>query len=511
MKKFRFPAVLIVLCLAFTVFSPASYALEPPAVTGQAIVLADLETGEIIYSTDNINDPRSPASLTKIMTVLLAVEAVESGQVSLDDMVTAPANVREGLSDDSSTAWIMYGETMSFKDLLYCAMVQSANEACNVIGCHLDGSIDAFVSHMNSRAEELGCMNTHFLDPNGLSNDGHYCSAYDMYLIAREAVSHPLFMTICNTSHYDVPPTNMTETRRLDNSNALISSGSIYGSGYLYEYASGVKTGYTRAAGYCLVSTAEKDGIHAIAVVMGCKGQLNSDETDFFNFVDTRTLYDWLFENFSYRTLISAGETVDKVSVDLASGDGMALLHTTEDIVRLIPKDISDDMIEKTVRIYDDELTAPIAAGTALGEVTISAGGETYGTLKLVTTNSIELSKGEYLRTRIHDALTGTWVKVIIIIVAVIALLYFILVIRYRILRRRHIKKRRLAEKQRREREREMMQRRESEREMMQRRSAEYTPVQTYRRTYESLDADRRMDDEVDLDEFFRSLEDKDR
>lgn len=256
-----------------------------------------------------MNERRSPASLTKIMTGLLAVEALDNGQCSMTDMVTAGQDCLTGLGDDSSNSGIMPGETMSFKDLFYCAMIHSANEACNVLATYISGSISAFVEQMNKRAEELGCTDTHFLDPNGLSNDGHYTTAHDLYLITREALKHPDFMTACNTVYYETEATNMNPPRQMYNSNALLTSGGYYGDSYVYDGAAGVKTGYTRAAGYCLVSTAQKNSINALAIVMGCSGQLNSGADwngEYNNFVSSITLYDWLFDNFSYRTILTA-------------------------------------------------------------------------------------------------------------------------------------------------------------------------------------------------------------
>lgn len=449
MKKIKYFPIILMICLIFAAVSPAAYAVNDPEITANAVVLADLNGGDIIYSR-NMDAQVSPASLTKIMTVLIAVEAVEQGRINLTDVITAQADCRAGLEDDSSTAGIQPGEQLSFGDLLYCAMVYSANEACNVIGTQLAGSVSAFVELMNERAAQLGCTGTHFLDPNGLSNEGHYTTAYDMYLIAREAVSHELFMSICNTVSYVVPATNMSEARSMQNSNALISTGSIYGSGYFYEYAAGVKTGYTRAAGYCLVSTAQKDGKRMMAVVMGCRGQLNTGDTDFFNFVDSRTLYDWVFDNFSYQTVVSTELTAATVNVELAEGDGVTALHPEQDITMLLPNDADLNALELHVTTDSEKLVAPIPAGTVLGEAEIFLSGNRIGTVKLVNNAAVDMSKKEFLAAHLRQTFSSTGVRVFILVLVLLMAGYFALVIRYRRLRQKHLREKRLAEQRRR-------------------------------------------------------------
>jgi D-alanyl-D-alanine carboxypeptidase (penicillin-binding protein 5/6) len=165
MKKFRVFPLLLLLCLAMSLIAPAAAALDDPLVAAQAVILLNEETGEILYEK-NADERRTPASLTKMMTGLLLCEAVESGRVNLDDAVAAGLDCQNGLVEGATNASIVSGEVMTLKDLFYCAMVASANDACNVIGSYLSGSIDAFVDEMNDRAAALGCRDTHFVDPN---------------------------------------------------------------------------------------------------------------------------------------------------------------------------------------------------------------------------------------------------------------------------------------------------------------------------------------------------------
>ena len=234
-----------------------------------------------------------------------------------------------------------------------------------------------------------------------------------------------------------------------------MSDGSIYGADYLYEGTAGVKTGYTRAAGYCLVSTCLRGDVDLLAVVMGSTGVLNSDRSDYGNFVDSIALYDWAFGSFAYRTLLGA-EPVTEAEVALSKDGEKVVLKPAEEVRALLPADVADDEVNISTVIYDDKLTAPIEAGTELGELEISVRGESFGRVRLVSANAIEISKGEYLKQRLHDTFSHGWFKALVIIVVIIALAYAILVMRYRRMRRRHMRERRMAE-QRRRMERERM------------------------------------------------------
>jgi len=444
MKKFRIIPLILTICLLFAAFAPAAGALDDPSLhSAKAVVLADMDSGRLLYSM-NADEQRSPASLTKIMTLLLAVEALERGEVTLEEMVTAQSDCLEGLNTDSSTSGIQPGEVMRYQDLLYCAMVHSANEACNVLAHRVSGSVSAFVDKMNERARELGCTNTHFADPNGLSNENHYTTAYEMYLITREALEHPLFAEICNTKGYDMPATNYSQARSFANSNALISADSDYGSGYLYPAAAGVKTGFTQRAGYCLVSTAEKDGVRLLAVVMGCDGWLNAGIDEYENFSDTIALYNWAFDNFAYRTAVSATNVVTRVQVELAAEtDSGVNLRPQNDVTLLLPKDLDLETTELKTTIYDDMLVAPINAGTVLGRAEIVIDGVNYGRVNLVNAAAVELSRREFMNRQVHETVGRPWFIVLLVFVALLAGGYLILVLRYRAQRRKYLRRKR--------------------------------------------------------------------
>lgn len=494
MKKIKLLPLVLIICLIFAAWAPSASALDDPSLAVKAAVLADLDSGRIIYSK-NMDEQRSPASLTKVMTVLLAVEALENGQCTLDEMVTAPADCQAGMDSDSSNASIVSGEEMSYGDYLKCAIIHSANDACNVIASHVAGSIDAFVTMMNEKAADLGCVNTRFADPNGLS-DSNQTTAYDLYLIASEAIKHEQFMTLCDTDYCEIPATNVNDVRRYYNSNALITPNGNYGSNYVYEYAAGVKTGFTRAAGNCLISTAEKSGVNVLAVVLGGGGPNNTGASTYDNFADSIKLYDWVFDNFSYREVLNAADPVVQAEVQYAESGSGAILRPAASVSLLLPTDVDETTRSLEYTVYEDRLVAPIAAGTVLGQATIVIDGVNYGVVDLVTNTKIDLSKGEYLKMRLHDIFDHGWIKVLIIIVVLFAAGYIALVLRYRSLRKKHLREKRLAE-QRRRRAQEELYRRDS-----------VPTVKEPTQRFSTVDPSERFDS-ADFDEIFREYSSK--
>lgn len=467
MKKIRALTLIIILSLIISLWAPCALAaptepspsatptpaetnadgLTVPKMTATYVVLADLDTGKMLYER-NEDAKAYPASLTKIMTALLAVEAVENGTVALTDKVAAFDDCRFDLTDDSSTSDIVPGEVLTFEDLLYCALLASANEACNIIGEYLAGSVSDFVVMMNQRAKELGCTGTNFVNTHGLPDENHYTTAHDMYLLSKEAVSHELFMSVCNSNSYTVPANNVSEARTLYNSNALISGKGVYGGGYIYDYAAGVKTGHTSAAGYCLVSTAEKNGVHVMAVVMGCSSNQREDgSTSFGNFNDSINLYKWVFENYQYLTVYSTQDLLAEAKIKYAPADAETVtLRPESDVSLLVPSTIDPEGFEKNITLYEASLVAPISAGQALGEMEISQGGVSYGTVKLVATSSVDMSQSQFMKEKISNTFSSVWVQIVFWLVILVILIYVALVIRYRIRKQRYLREKRQRE-----------------------------------------------------------------
>lgn len=438
MKKSKILLLILILALAVSLLAPTALATEEttesieetvsvadaaPELSAAAAILMDTETGDIYYE-QSIDEQRAPASTTKIMTALLVIEAIENGQFTLDDSVAAYDDCQQGMDEDSSNASpiIEPGEILSVRDLLYCAMLVSANEACNILAEYTAGSISDFVTMMNEKATELGCTNTHFANPSGLEDSDHYSSARDMALIAREAVTHDSFVALCSSSSYTVDATNINDSRSLTNTNKFVDPDSSYYNADVY----GIKTGYLEVAGGCLVTAIEKDDIGIIAVILG---DVVDDDGD-YRYSDTAALFTWLYDNFSYRQVLSSTDSVIKVPVTLATSDTISG-RPDESITVLLPNDFDMDSLEYEYIIYSERdatpLVAPVSAGTILGEVTVRVGDRVFGTVNIVATNTAELSKSVYLKSAVKSVLQQPIIHKLLVILIIVVALYLIL------------------------------------------------------------------------------------
>lgn len=432
MMKLRITALALCLSLVLGMALPCALAEDdgaPKLKSTQCALLGDMGSGRILFNIDAYSR-REPASLTKIMTLLLAVEAIEAGTASTDDMVTASAACKTGLEHDSSTAYIDRGETMSLRDLLYCAALASANEACNIIAEHVAGSISAFVERMNTRAAELGCSGTHFANTHGMPDDNHYTTARDIFLIACEGMRHQLFAQLVGCRKYTTSATNDSPARVLESSNALITPDSPYSDKYVYSGAVGIKTGYTEKAGYCLVSAVQRDGVNVIAVVLGADGDTANKEFD--SFADTVTLLDWCFENYSYRSIVERGYPAAVQPIEKDGRRGEITLVCSQEINALAEKALDAAKLKSEVTLYAQTLTDVPAEGTELGAVTFSDpnDGTVYGTVTLVSQGEARFEEPETQSVRPQElSREQKLATVIVCSIAVFLLLVFILLL----------------------------------------------------------------------------------
>lgn len=427
MKTKRFLALFLVLILSFCLVPPA-LADEPalpkaPDINCQAALLVDYNTGLPLYAK-NEHQEMYPASLTKIMTALLVLEAVDSGKLSLTDSLTASRSaMTTGLDEDGSTAGIQEGETMTVEQYLTCMLVVSANEACNVLAEAVAGSVSAFVEAMNAKAQALGCENTHFVNATGLHDPQHYTSAWDLYLITRAAMEHEDFMRICDTGKAVIPATNLSEERTLHTTNYLID---VWRSrGYINADAHGIKTGSTDAAGHCLVSSAIRGSLHFVSVALGGERKtLEDGEIRTYSFYDTNQLFKWAFENFSYQTIAMETEEIQEVPVELSKTDHVTV-HPAGDVEVLLPKTLSSELLERDIELQSS-VDAPVSAGQKLGTMTLSYDGTTYATLDLVASFDVEASRLKTLLRSIQDFFSKTSVRVVGIIVLLLLILLLV-------------------------------------------------------------------------------------
>lgn len=390
MKKARVLTLALTLCLILTVFCPSAVADSAPDISARNAIVMDMSSGTVLYEKD-ADGKAEPASTTKIMTMLLVCEALERGDVSLDDQVSAKeADLRLG-DDDASTVKIKGGEVLSLRDLCYCAMLVSANDACNVIASHVAGSVSQFVQLMNDRAAELGCTGTHFVNTNGLPSAQHYTTARELAVITTEALKHDTFREFCGTTEYTVPATDVSKARPLSNSNALINANACYGDNYLYEGSYGVKTGHTDAAGYCLVSAVKADDLDLLSVVLGSDGDSVNGKY-FNNFGDTIKLLDYCRENWHNSLILGSDEALWEIPVKMGVKKQLTL-SPAEGVRRVLPADYDLNNLKRDISVNEDFVTAPISKGTVLGQVIVSTPkGEILSTTDLVASTDVHAS-----------------------------------------------------------------------------------------------------------------------
>ena len=332
------------------------------AIGAPSAALMEKETGRLIYEK-NSHERLFPASVTKVMTMLLIVEDIESGKAQLTYTVTAS---ERAASFGGSCVYLEAGEQMSVSDMLKCIAVVSANDCAVAMAEHLSGSESLFVDRMNRRAEELGMKDSHFTNCSGLFDDGdHYTSAYDVALMSRELVKHDMIK--------DFTTIWMDSIRggefELSNTNKLVHS---------YPGCTGLKTGYTSSAMYCLAATAERDGVEYIAVVMHAESSESRNR-------DARTLLDVGFANYSLCSL-RMEQPLPELKVELGRADSVSLEYGGEAYALVEGKGQTpeyDLRLKKTVQ-------APVRAGEALGELTVRIRGQVVETVPILAAEDVE-------------------------------------------------------------------------------------------------------------------------
>ena len=348
-------ALLLLLTLA-----PAARA-EDRAVDSQACILMEKTTGQILYAV-NEHQQLEPASVTKIMTILLVMEAIDSGVLAYGDMVTASAYAS---SMGGSQIWLKENEQLTVEDMLKAVCVVSANDCSVALAEHLAGSADAFVARMNQRAQELGMEDTNFVNPTGLPAQGHVTSAHDIAIMSRELIlNHPdirKFTTIWMDSLRD-------GASGLVNTNKLIR---------FYEGATGLKTGSTDAAKYCLSATAERGGMELIAVILKAP-------TSVQRFESAKALLNYGFANYSLVT-VDPPEALRPIPVAL--GDTAWVMPKLDGDNTLLVRKNQANSLDVQVEL-EEALEAPVEAGQEVGRMTVTSNGEIVADIPLVAEQS---------------------------------------------------------------------------------------------------------------------------
>lgn len=398
--------IISAVCLGKVDVKAADYWPDAPETLSPGVILMEESTGTILYEK-NSDEAHYPASITKIMTTLLALE-----NGNLSDMVTFSDDAIN--NTEGSGIARDYGEQMTLEQCLYGVMLESANECAYAVAEHVGGTVENFVDMMNAKAKELGCTNTHFANPHGLQDENHYTTAHDMALIAQAAYQNETFRIIIGTKMYTIPPTNKhAEETVLRNHHDMLCTYHNANRKYLYPYCVGGKTGYTATANSTLVTYAEKDGMTLICVVM--------DTQSPNQFIDTVNLFDYAFDNFQVLnvaendTNYSAETTVDNGNLNNIE----PFVELDKDAVIVLPKTAEFSDTSSSVEYNDSD---PEIAGS----ITYTYAGRNVGKADIKTTGVVVEGyafDNESTEEEEQEAVSTVQVKPIVVVLLIVAVI----------------------------------------------------------------------------------------
>ena len=373
-KKIFILIIVLILLLLNCNFTFA--ASDEPNLVSEAAILIDSNTNKILYSK-NADQKMYPASTTKILTAILTLE-----NCNLDDEVTVSDTAILDIPEGYSSANLQFGEVLTVEQLLQLLLVHSANDAANVLAEHVGGSIESFVSMMNTKVHDLGLENTHFTNAYGLHDENHYTTAYDLAIIMKYCVQNNDFRRIAGSASVAIPATNKSGVRKYDSTNDLI----IPNSKNYYQYLTAGKTGFTTPAGECLVTSAYKNDIELICVILGGSQTVNNSS---LRFSETKELYEYGYNNYSLKPIVSEGNSIYNVTIDNATKETENLdLIAENDINAIVSNDVSLDNLEPSITLYQN-LTAPITEGTIIGSAEYDVDGVKYN-VNLIASHNVE-------------------------------------------------------------------------------------------------------------------------
>ena len=376
---------ILILIISIISLFPSTILASDVSVNAPAAILMETSTGKIVYEK-NIYEKMYPASLTKVLTAIIVLE-----NCKLEEVVTASYDAVMGVEFGYVTVNLQVGEELKVEELLNVLMVASANDAAIILAEYVAGSVEEFSTLMNKKAEEIGCLNSNFVNPNGIHDENHYSTAYDLALITQYAMKNDTFREIVKKTYYILPATNKYDKsdRVFGTTNELlIVNNNERKDNYYYKYATGIKTGFTTPAGYCLVASSEKNGLEYIAVL------LNAGQTEdglSARYIDAKTLFDYGYDNFLIKKVAQKGSSIQTIEVKNATKETKRLdVLIDDDVYAFVNKTEINNAVTPEINI-DENLKAPIEKGAIIGKVTYDINGIKYER-NLISANLVEKS-----------------------------------------------------------------------------------------------------------------------
>lgn len=417
----------LVPALIGAVFAEETTAPEPPlpdaptAVNCKAAYLYNFENDKVVFDL-NADEAVYPAATVKLMTALIIFDMFGD---RLDDTITvSDAMVKEFAGNKIGFS---AGEVVSYRQMLNCMLVNSANDAAIILAHAAAGSTDAFVRMMNEKTDWLGLTSTHYTNPTGMHSDAMKTTASDVAALAKYAYAIPGFIDITSTPKYVMEATNMSDYRNIYNRNCLISK--YYGTGYIYQGTLGMSAGATEKAGDVLCAVARQGDLTYLAIIMGA----TDDEDEKYSYYNAISMFDWAFKAYDYKKVLSSARVVCELPVTLSQTLDYVTLVPKNDITVFIPSkiDVSSD-VTYNYSTYQPSLEAPVEAGAEVGYITVLCGGEILGSCPLVTTSSINRSEFLYVLSEIKEFTGGRFFRGTLVSIVVLSLGYVLITARRR-------------------------------------------------------------------------------
>lgn len=396
------------ICLFFIfINSYQCMASSAPNISAESAILIDSSTSKILYGK-NEKQKMYPASTTKILTAILALE-----NCNLDDIVTVPNEAINSIPSGYSIASLQEGEQLTVNQLLQMLLVYSANDAANVLAFHISGSIEKFADLMNEKVSSLGLTDTHFTNPSGIHDENHYTTAYDLAIIMQYCMKNNTFRHLAGLLYCNIPQTNKSQARTFHTTNEmLVKNDTNIAKNNYYEYAIAGKTGFTTPAKNCLVSVSNKDNLELICVVLASGTNPDGSST---KFSDSKSLFEYGYENFGIKTLIEQGVTVKSIDISNATDDTKSLdLVVSDTLSAFVNLSNFDENLPYEIQL-NDNLLAPISQGQVVGKIVYNIDGNTYSS-DLLASHSVIPS---------HSFIVGIEIGILIIVLIILFKLLF--------------------------------------------------------------------------------------
>ena len=412
----KFFCALLIICLTFTpIISVNAYEPSGIEISANSAMLVSMDTDEVLYEK-NADARVYPASITKIMTTLLILESEKYNPEAKITMTEEALDLIRGTG--SSVSLFNAGVEFTQLDLVYMVLMSSYGDCALLAADYYGGSVENFVTMMNTRANELGLTDTHYENPIGLHHNENYTTARDTYVLTKFALQNETFKKVCESTRHTV--NSSAGTRVLSTTNFLQDNTT----NYYYQYAKGVKTGFTDEAGRCLVSTASYNGYNYMCIVFGCPPNAKN------HFAESKELYRWAFNNFEFKTVADITTPVAEIAVEKSFDTDFVSLYVEKSFISVLPKDANDSTISISPKPTADTVSAPIKKGQVLGTADIIYAEKVIGTVNLVANENIEQSFILNTLDTVKNFFTSSYMIVVYVLIGIIILIFIIAIIK---------------------------------------------------------------------------------